>query len=288
MNNHVISKTFKIFSTNCAGVVYGKLESLKSEVITTGATVVTAQETHCRRKGRIQMNNMVVFEAIRSKKGGGTMCAVHEELNPKLIEEYNDPFELLVVEIEVEQKEIRIITGYGPQENMEEGKRLPFFMALEEEVEKASCAGKSIVIELDANSKLGPNYIPGDPHGITPNGKLLAQIVERQKLIVVNGSKKCSGLITRRRKAKEKVEESVIDLVIISDDLDDDLESLKIDENREHVLTSIKNTKRGIKIKESDHNVLITQFKRSFRVNEKNNKKETYNLKNKDAQKKFK
>ena len=70
---------------------------VKSEVIITGATVVTAQETHCRSNGLIQMTNMVVFEAIQTKKGGGTMCAVREELNPKLIEEYNDPFELLVV-----------------------------------------------------------------------------------------------------------------------------------------------------------------------------------------------
>ena len=107
------------------------------------------------------MDGMVVFEAIRTKKGGGTMCAVQEELNPKLIEEYNDPFELLVVEVEVEQTDIRIITGYGPQENLEEEKRLPFFMALELEVTKAANAGKSVVIELDANSKLGAKYIPG-------------------------------------------------------------------------------------------------------------------------------
>ena len=36
------------------------------------------------------------------KKGGGTMCAVREELKPKLIEEYSEQFELLVVEIEGE------------------------------------------------------------------------------------------------------------------------------------------------------------------------------------------
>ena len=44
----------------------------------------------------------VVFEAIRAKKGGGTMIAIHEDLNPKLVEEYNDDFELLVVEINAE------------------------------------------------------------------------------------------------------------------------------------------------------------------------------------------
>ena len=102
VNSQVTSKKLKLFSTNCAGVVNGKLDSLKSEVKNTGATVVTAQETHCRRKGRIHMDSMVVFEAIRRKKGGGTMCAVREELKPKLIEEYSEQFELLVVEIEGE------------------------------------------------------------------------------------------------------------------------------------------------------------------------------------------
>ena len=204
MNNQVTIKTLKLFSTNGAGLINGRIESLKSEVKNTAATVVTVQETHCRRKGRLQMDGMVVFEAIRTKKGGGTMCAVKEELNPKLIEEYNDPFELLVVEVEVEQTDIRIITGYGPQENLEEEKRLPFFMALELEVAKAANAGKSVVIELDANNKLGAKYIPGDPHEAMPNGKILSQIIERQDLVVVNGSSKCSGLITRRRRAKDR------------------------------------------------------------------------------------
>ena len=80
------------------------------------------------------------------------MCAVDEALNPKLVEEYNDPYELLVVEIDNDK---RIITGYGPQENMAEDKRRPFFAILEEEVVEAAMAGKSVIIELDANSKLG-------------------------------------------------------------------------------------------------------------------------------------
>ena len=33
-----------------------------------------------------------------------------------LVQEYSDKFELLVVEIIVAGKEIRIISGYGPQE----------------------------------------------------------------------------------------------------------------------------------------------------------------------------
>ena len=43
---------------------------------------------------------------------------------------------------------------------------IAFFLALETEIEKATLAGKSIVIETDANSKLGSKYIPNDPHEI--------------------------------------------------------------------------------------------------------------------------
>ena len=238
---------------------------------------MTVQETHCRRKGRIQFEDMVVFEAIRAKKGGGTLCAIHKDLSPKLVEEYNDPFELLVVELDGNK---RIITGYGPQENMTEDKRLPFFITLEEEIVKATVAGKSVIIEMDANSKLEKEYIPCDPHTITPNGKLLAGVIERQELVVVNGLKACHGTITRTRKAKTKVEESVIDIVIISNDLWKDVESLHIDESRKHVLTRIRKTKKGIVKKESDHNVLITTFKNTFKLIKESSKTEMYNLKN--------
>ena len=88
---------------------------------------------------------MVVFESIRTKKGGGTICAIHQDLNPKLVEEYNEPFEMIVVEVEGNK---RIITGYGPQENWSDDKRLTFFISLEDEVVKAAVAGKSVIIEM--------------------------------------------------------------------------------------------------------------------------------------------
>ena len=74
------------------------------------------------------------------------MCAVDENLRPKLVEEYNDPFELLVVEVEAKNKNIRIITGCGPQENWDEDKRMPFFVTLEAEIVKSELAGRSIII----------------------------------------------------------------------------------------------------------------------------------------------
>ena len=55
------SKKLIVLSTNGAGIVNGKMDSLRKEVKAVVATVVTVQETHSRRKGRIQMDDMVVF-----------------------------------------------------------------------------------------------------------------------------------------------------------------------------------------------------------------------------------
>ena len=65
----------------------------------------------------------LIFEAIRNKKDGGTLIGVHQGLNPVLIKEYSEKFELLVVEISVLNKDIRIISGYGPQESWPEDER---------------------------------------------------------------------------------------------------------------------------------------------------------------------
>ena len=142
-------------------------------------------------------NKLVCFEAIRKRKGGGTLVAIHEDFLPKLVGEYCEDSELIVIKISTIEKCIGIISGYGPQENWDEDKRLPFFIALETEIEKAELAGRSVIIGMDSNSKMGPKYTSGDPHVMSPNGALLAGIIERHNLILGNGSTKCTGIITK-------------------------------------------------------------------------------------------
>ena len=230
-----------IFSNNVAGLK-GKVQNLKSEITSLNAAIFTCQETHFEKKGKLKVEGYSIFEAIRkNKKDGGTLVGVHVGLKPMLIKEYSDDFELIVVEMNVAGKEVRIISGYGPQETWKENERMPFFLALEEEICKAEMLGKSIIIQMDANSKLGPEIVQLDPHGQSINGRILSGIIERHGLCVVNGLKdKCSGLITRRRITKQSKEESVIDFVILSDDIQNDVESLIIDEERIHALTKYK------------------------------------------------
>ena len=83
----------------------------------------------------------------------------------------------------------------------------------------------------------------------------MANIVEKHALVVANSSERCTGAITRRRVKRNRVEESCIDVVIFSSDMNNNFASLHID-----ILTKITNSKKGTVIKESDHNVLITEF----------------------------
>ena len=100
-----------IFSTNAASLK-SKLKSLKQELKRCNSYIFTLQETHYVKKGKVMIENFEIFESIRKGKlKGGTMIGVHKSLKPVLINELNDPFELLVVEVETANKEIRVMSG---------------------------------------------------------------------------------------------------------------------------------------------------------------------------------
>ena len=181
------------------------------------------------------------------------------------------------------------MTGYGPQENWIDANKMPFYVALEEEVVKAQNQGKSIIMELDANCKLGPQYIPNDPKQMSANGKIMAGIIERHALCVANGIiGKVKGTITRKQTTKNSIEESVIDLVIVSKDMVNSIESVHIDEEKLKVLTSITHTKKGVVKQESDHNYIETKFNIKWTKKEKPQRLEIFNFKDKNGLKRFK
>ena len=213
------------------------------------------------------------------------MIGIHKALQSVLIEQHDGDFELLVVEVEIVKEHIRVISGYGPQENWPEADRLPFFSALEDEINKAEMEGKSIIIEMDANSKLGSSIIKADPHTQTPNGKLLSNIISRHNLVVLNSLEdKCNGSTTRRRVTKNSIEESIIDFVIVSQDLVEKVDSITIDEDKKHALVHITKKKKVV----SDHNTIISKFKLGWCKTMSKDRIETFNLKNRDCQKIFK
>ena len=236
-----------MFSNNFAGLK-GKMTSFTSELHTFKAAIFTGQETHFTAKGLVKIEDFETFEAIiEHKEKQGCIIGVHKALKPILIEEYSETFELLVVQINAANKNIRVITGKGPHENYPEHIRLPFFQALELEVVRAELSGSSVLIELDANSKLGPEYIPHDRKQ-SPNGRILAGIVNRQKLKVGNGMTQCKGTITRQRTTVNGEEESSIDVVLVSEDLAELVEEIIIDTEGNHPMTKITKKLKKLKV----------------------------------------
>ena len=66
------------------------------------------------------------------------------------------------------------------------------------------------------------------------------------------------------------------------------LVSLNIDEERENVLTSVTNTKKGVIRQESDHNTIIKHFDIRYERREHTDRIEVFNFKDIDGQNKFK
>ena len=194
-----------------------------------------------------------------------------------------------MIEINVQGKQICVISGYGPQETWSLDKRMPFFGALEEEISKAELAGRSVMVCFDANSKMGPEYIPGDPHGISENGKIVEGIMERHALTVANGVKgKSKGVITRERTTGVSQEKSAIDLILLSADLVEDLEEILIDEEKLFALTSITKTKKGTEVKTSDHNSIVSKYRCKWNKQLKKHRIEHFNFKDIEGQKRYK
>ena len=216
------------------------------------------------------------------------MLGVHVGLQPVLITEHSGTFELLVVEVKTNKRRVRILTGYGPQETWNLEEKMLFFNAVEEEIAKAVSESISVILMGDLNSKLGKDYIQHDPKEQSENGAILAGIIDRHALCVVNGlGPKVKGTITRQRTTVNNIEKSVIDFVIVSQEMVDMVESMVIDEKRNHTLTKTVKTKTGIKKTESDHNTIVTKIKMMW--DKKINKtREIFHFKDDAGQKKFK
>ena len=129
LNNHKYSKSIPVFSANGAGCI-NKIQSIVNNINVLGAGIVTLQETHFKHKGKMnqKLQDFEIFEAIRRKSKGGTLIAIHKSLDPILISEYSDEFELIVVEVKLGNKYVRIMSGYGPQENWKLEEKMPFSM----------------------------------------------------------------------------------------------------------------------------------------------------------------
>ena len=180
------------------------------------------------------------------------MTVVDEDLEPVLVSCGNEDVDVIAVQTKVGNNRIRVINGYGPQEDEDKQQLLNFWHEIEKEVISAKDNGCMMIMEMDANAKVGREVIANDPHNQTNNGKILVDMVSRNNLVIANALDIC------------KIEKSAIDYVIICRELYKYLIGMNIDEERFHVLTNYRRNKSTKKSITSDHNILYCNFSLSF------------------------
>ena len=147
---------------------------------------------------------------------------------------------------------MRLILGYGFQEKEPEERRTRFFIEIKNQIEKCIADGIPFLWIGDCNGKLGSDIITDDINNLTPNAPLIKAIVDRKNLKVINGSTKCTRKWTRWLSNGQK---SIIDFIIASDEMEEMIDSMIVDDKKEYSLFRItKNKKEStIKITKSDH-----------------------------------
>ena len=270
-----------ILGTNCNGL-NGKTESLKNAIKQFGQpSFVTLQETKLKCNN-FKIPGYQVFQQNRNSLGGGLLTAVNENLGSTLVSSTES--EILVIQTKIDQTDLRIINAYGPQElDAEKENIFRFWQDLEKEVISAKDQNCGILIQMDANAKVGYEVIRNDPNQLSNNGRVLLELVERQQLSILNANELCEGVITRHRKTVIGEEKSVIDYVIVCDLLLRYLQQMLIDEDRKYVLTKYNRKHKS----ESDHNLMFAKFSLTYIREAVKTKQEIFNFKNREFQNSF-
>ena len=146
---------FSILGNNCAGLKK-KMDSLNVLIDEfKQPSCITIQETKLPKNYEIKLDGYQVFLKNRIGLGGGLMTAVDLNLNPFEISAKNEIGEILTVQADVNKKKIRIINCHGPQNDEDCHIKLNFWVGLEEEILNAKKDNCLILIQMDANAKIG-------------------------------------------------------------------------------------------------------------------------------------
>ena len=109
------------------------------------------------------------------------------------------------------KKKIRLGLIYAPQESRTKKEDLKkMYKRMKEEIKEAKEKNQKVIIMGDLNCKVGKK-IEGNIEEITKGGRMLLDLLENEKLNLVNTSEKCEGKWTRQIKESY----SIIHYIII-------------------------------------------------------------------------
>ena len=127
------------------------------------------------------------------------------------------------------------------------------------EIERGKASSENVIVLGDMNAKVQINQSEsGIIEGMSGNGKLLKEIVEKYQMEILNFHPVRTGKWTRIQKNKRQIEKSVIDYVLIEDNLNSRIEEVTIDEQKLYTPWRVVSGKKQRRIIFSDHTAIIT------------------------------
>ena len=174
-NNNIKRNSITIYGINAAGIKC-KIDSFNEVLSTLKPQIWMIEETKLRVNEHIKceaLSDFQVFYLSRQKsQGGGIAVGINKMFQSTLISEGDDDTEAISVLVVVGDIPIRVIVGYGPQENAPKEKKENFWEFIEKEVIQAETEGQGIIIQMDGNLHAGEKIIKHDPNIQNQNGKL--------------------------------------------------------------------------------------------------------------------
>ena len=190
----------------------------------------------------------------------GLLLAIKEGtfVSAEKISESNDK-NILTSKVVYPQCTMRFIIAHGPQETDNNEIKNEFYESLMVEIEKGKASDDNVMILGDMNARIGRSVSDIDGiESISTNGESLKEVVEKYELGVLNFHPKTVGEWTRIQKKKNIVEKSVIDYVIVEDNLKNRVDEVIIDEDKLYTPWRSVFHKKARRIIFSDHTAIIT------------------------------
>ena len=289
-NNNIKRNSITIYGINAAGIKC-KIDSFNEVLSTLKPQIWMIEETKLRVNEHIKceaLSDFQVFYLSRQKsQGGGIAVGINKMFQSTLISEGDDETEAISVLVVVGDIPIRVIVGYGPQENAPKEKKENFWEFIEKEVIQAETEGQGIIIQMDGNLHAGEKIIKHDPNIQNQNGKLFMDFLQRNDTLkVVNSMNICEGLITRQRLLESRSEKAVLDFFITNEKLSPYLKRMVVDEKREFSLGNFSQYKQNKRVIESDHNGLILELALEYSA-QMPERQEVFNFRNTKCQEAF-
>ena len=195
---------------------------------------------------------------------------------PEKVSEYDN---ILSARIGFPERTIRVIVCHGPQEDDESEVRQDFFDNISVEIERSRAGDETPIVLGDMNAKISieNEILKADSF----NGKMLIEMIELSEMKVGNFHEKTSGKWTRIQESKKGTAKSVLDYILIEEQMMALITEFNIDEERCNTPFRITKTKKGNKITYTDHcTILFTLNCPKGNLKPRSSKRKVWNLTN--------